>query len=228
MSNFRLTGNAPLMPRLLLALALVAVLCHVDNLMTVLQPLQEMEQSINDDLDDDEDKPQNEPLMRYIQARYKVPADTAQRLVNGAYAASKETGLSPTLILAVSARESSFDHLSDNGSDKGLMQVNPRWHPDRVAEVGDVSGLFDVKLGMLAGARILKQYAEATNYDLPRALSRYNGDSTNRYANGVLQEKRLFDQAVYRPGLKKRANCSSSTPGCYTPQGPLTHRGHIS
>ena len=215
MRNPRWTMLHDIVPRLLLALSLVAVLCHVDNFMLALQPLQDQEQSSPDDFF--EERPRNPDLSRFLEARYRVPPDVAARIVNGAYAAAAETKQSPTLILAMVAVESRANPLSDNGADKGLMQVNPRWNPDRVAEVGGVSGLFDVNLNMRAGARILQRNTEATKGDIRKALRRYNGGTfDNGYAAKVLAEKSLIDKVAYRNGMKPRPSCKEKGVRCYT------------
>lgn len=218
------------LPRALAVLMLVAALCHVDNLLTAVQPY------LQDDVVDpyereleEEVQPQHDRLSRFISARYKVPPDIARETVEAAREASAEVDLPISLILAVIAVESSFDRYSDNGCCKGLMQVNPPAHPEKVKEIGGVSGLFDIRLGVRTGTRILKEYLNQKNQNLEKALLRYNGATTpNEYPDKVLAEKKLYDKVRAEPPLvRKKKRCSTGQPGCYTPQVQFNNRGQI-
>jgi hypothetical protein len=146
-------GIIGFIPRILAVLAAVAVLCHMDALFDTI-PVEEedlepqMVHVYNAPLEDRRVK----LLSSFIQARFKTNDHVAEAAATAAIQASKDTGLPATLILAVAGVESSFKPHSDNGYDKGIMQVNPRWHPKKVAAIGGPSKLFDVSLGIKTGA----------------------------------------------------------------------------
>ena len=107
--------------------------------------------------------------------------------------ASKLTGLPRTLILAVIAVESSFNPMavSSKGA-RGLMQVMPEAHPEKVRMVGGEEMLHEVETGIQVGARILREY-QSRSRDLRAALQRYSGAAT-QYEEKVLARKREFDR----------------------------------
>ncbi len=89
-------------------------------------------------------------------------------------------------MLAVIDVESNFDRYAiSSASALGLMQIMPFW----VNELGhdDKNVLFDIRLNVLLGCRILKYYLDMENGDLRRALGRYNGSLGKRkYPNKVI------------------------------------------
>ena len=130
-----------------------------------------------------------------IAARYRIAEAEAQRFVLLAKSAAKDTGLPPALILAVMARESSFQPSAFNRGDSGLMQVNPRWHPEKVAEVGGRQALFRPEINVMVGSRILKEYVEMSNGNIRQGLRRYNGiGKANNYPELVMNEMALISR----------------------------------
>lgn len=132
-------------------------------------------------------------LATHITQRYRVASPHATRVVRVAGNASKFTGLSHTLILAVIAVESSFNPsaVSSKGA-RGLMQVMPHAHPEKVRMIGGVEMLHDVETGIHVGARILREY-HVRSGSLRLALQRYSGGASN-YEDKVLARKRDFDR----------------------------------
>jgi len=147
------------------------------------------------------DKARSEALAGFIRTEFKNSAHIADKLARTSLQVARETGVSATLVLAVAGVESSLRPNADNGVDKGLMQVNPRWHPEKVARIGGAHKLFDLRLGMLTGARVLAEYTRAADGDQVAALLRYNGaTSMNKYPGKVLTLKRKFDTALLQAG----------------------------
>ena len=137
------------------------------------------------------------PLIEVIKTKYNVSQPLAKRIVQAANGAAKDTGVSPTLILAVAARESSFDPKAVNNKDLGLMQVNRKWHADKVREAGGVQAMFHPETNLKVGSRILASFVGMESGSEWRGLRRYNGkDKTNAYPDEVLSLKRDFDQAL--------------------------------
>jgi hypothetical protein len=119
--------------------------------------------------------------------------------VGAAREAGREVGLDPLLILAVMAVESRFNPVAESlvGA-KGLMQVVPRHHLDKLMEHGGADAVLDPVTNIALGARILKEYIRRTG-SLEGGLQFYNGalaDPTSQYAQKVLAERERLQQAV--------------------------------
>jgi soluble lytic murein transglycosylase-like protein len=103
--------------------------------------------------------------------------------------------------------ESSFNPLAESvmGA-KGLMQIIPKWHREKLERLGGDEALFDPEANILLGARILKEYVHRTG-TLQAGLQFYNGaffDETAQYARKVMAERARL-QAVLRGGTETRA-----------------------
>ena len=74
-----------------------------------------------------------------------------------------EVGLDPLLVLAVIAVESRFNPIAESGMGaKGLMQIIPRFHLDKLRAAGGEDAVFDPESNILVGARILQEYVYRT------------------------------------------------------------------
>jgi soluble lytic murein transglycosylase-like protein len=83
---------------------------------------------------------------------------------------------------------------------KGLMQVVPRQHLDKLVEHGGEDAVLDPATNIALGARILKEYIRRTG-SLEAGLQFYNGalaDPSSQYAQKVFAEKERLQQAVRR------------------------------
>lgn len=85
-------------------------------------------------------------------------------------------GICPELLQALVFYESSNNpKAKSHGGDIGYMQINPRWHQDRMDRLG-VTDLTDGYDNILVGTDYLAELAEQYE-DIPLALMKYNGDS---------------------------------------------------
>ena len=66
---------------------------------------------------------------------------------------------------------------------KGLMQVIPRFHPEKFDPLGGEEAAFDLEANIMVGAQILKQYIRRAG-DLADALRMYVGASSDDKENG--------------------------------------------
>lgn len=239
MLRFTTQTQIQVVSRLLLVLAAVGVLCHADSFLSALMTTEaEDEVLVNvqtpvlkaarriTSASGAGPKPANVfTLSNFIKTRYRTSDKTAKTAASTAVQSSRETGLPATLILAVAGVESSFKPLSDNGVDKGIMQVNPKYHPEKVKAIGGPAKLFDVRLGMRTGALILKEYSDSSKSNVVKTLQRYNGSKTNVYPNKVLAEKKRFDRALMVAGVGKSTSaCKASSAVCYTSRNPYQTR----
>lgn len=138
-------------------------------------------------------------LVSYLSRRYRIAPDITEQFVGAAYDSGQQVGLDPLLILAVVAVESRFNPIAESlvGA-KGLMQVVPKHHQDKLSEHGGEDALLDPMINIALGASILKEYIRRTG-SLEAGLQFYNGalaDSSSQYAQKVIAEKERLQQAM--------------------------------
>lgn len=138
-------------------------------------------------------------LTRYIARKYRVADEVVGQLVHEAHLAGRQTGLDPLLLLAVMAVESSFNPIAESGfGAKGLMQVVPRFHYDKLADHGGEEAILEPRTNILVGAQILKSYMRQTG-SLEAGLQLYGGaadDPESAYAAKVLAEQERLRRAL--------------------------------
>lgn len=145
--------------------------------------------------------PQQRALADHLARRYRVALDATEDLVSEAHSAGAATGLDPLLILAVIAVESSFNPIAESGfGAKGLMQVVPRFHLDKLAAHGGEHAVLNPGTNILVGAKILREYVRRTG-TLEDGLQLYAGaaeDPAQGYAQKVIAEQQRLKRVVAR------------------------------
>ena len=131
-----------------------------------------------------------------------------RKLVGAAHEAGSRTGVDPLLILAVMAVESSFNPIAESvmGA-KGLMQVMPRYHQDKLDAHGGEDAVFDPMTNIMVGARILKDAVRRGGGLMP-GLQLYNGafgDENQQYAQKVMAVKERLQLMIKRPRARTAA-----------------------
>lgn len=140
---------------------------------------------------DEVSNPRQKALATYLSRKYKVSIDATEQLVGAAHEVGGKTGVDPLLILAVMAIESRFNPIAESvvGA-KGLMQVIPKYHQDKLEAHGGEDAVLDPMTNITVGARILKEYIRRTG-SVESALQYYAGaldDSSSQYAQKVMAE----------------------------------------
>ena len=111
-------------------------------------------------------------------------------------------GIDPAIIFAICYRESSYNPavIGDQGEAFGLMQIQPRWHSDRMARLGctDLLNPFqNVTVGIDYVAEQLSRYGG----DVGKALVAYNVGhyygTITRYAQEVLAKAEELRGTTY-------------------------------
>ncbi len=145
-------------------------------------------------------------LSAYFARRYMVAAQATSRWVGAAYDAAEEVGLDPLLVLAVISVESRFNPVAESAMGaKGLMQIIPRFHRDKLEDLGGEEAVLDPETNIRVGARILQEYVYRTG-TLEAGLQSYNGatsDESAQYAQRILAERSRLDE-VLRAALKSQ------------------------
>ncbi|MCX7142048.1 MAG: lytic transglycosylase domain-containing protein [Proteobacteria bacterium] len=147
-------------------------------------------------------------LAVYLSRRYKVALDATEQLVGAAHEAGHRQGMDPLLILAVMAVESRFNPIAESvmGA-KGLMQVIPKFHQDKLEEHGGEDSVFDPMTNILVGTSILKDAMRRGGGLMP-GLQLYAGafgDDAQQYAQKVVAEKERLQQTLKRAQPQPRA-----------------------
>ena len=138
-------------------------------------------------------------LAEFLARRYKVSPAVTLEFVQIAHAEGKRVGLDPLLVMAVIAVESSYNPIAESEvGAKGLMQIIPKYHGDKLAEFGGEKAVFNPESNIRVGTRILREYLARTG-NLSIALQMYAGaleDSNDTYTNKVLAEKQRLQRVV--------------------------------
>jgi hypothetical protein len=138
-------------------------------------------------------------LSEFVARRYRVSQDAAFDLVTLAHGAGSQLHLDPLLIIAVIAVESRFNPIAESSAGaKGLMQIIPKFHGDKLEEFGGEQAVFEPAANIHVGARILKEYLRRTG-NLGIALQMYAGalaDDEDQYTRKVLNERHRLVQVV--------------------------------
>jgi soluble lytic murein transglycosylase-like protein len=144
-------------------------------------------------------------LAEFLARKYRVSERMIFNLVGMAHAAGRQIGIDPLLIIAVMAVESRFNPIAESlAGAKGLMQVIPKYHADKLQNYGGEDAVFDPQVNILVGTQILKEYIARTG-NLSIALQMYAGalnDSEDVYTTRVMNEKQRLQQVVNRPGSR--------------------------
>lgn len=122
---------------------------------------------------------------------FDVPLE--HKLQDYIFALCEEKSIDPAIIIAMIDKESKFDIdiIGDKGKSYGLMQIQPRWHKERMEELG-VTDLLDPYQNVTVGIDILAELLESGE-SLEWALMAYNGGHS--YANRLESEGRLSTYA---------------------------------
>lgn len=142
-----------------------------------------------------------DPKMRraldYVSRHYHVSNEALVPIFAAAQAAASELRLDPLLIIAVIGVESGFNPFSQSvvGA-KGLMQVIPRFHLDKVPDNAGAQAFLDPVTNVVIGARVLKE-SISRNGGVEEGLQQFAGainDPERRYSSKVLAERQRLEQ----------------------------------
>lgn len=133
-----------------------------------------------------------EPVAKVLPKYYEVPLDTeTQDLLR---AACEESGIDMELALAVIWKETDFRNIEgDGGNSLGYMQIQPRWHADRMERLG-VSDLMEPAGNFRVGCDFLAELLE--DHALAYALTAYNSGKAvvSPYAETVMDYMELLKE----------------------------------
>ena len=138
-------------------------------------------------------------VTEFISKRYRVAQDATAGFVATAYRAGTEWKVDPLLILAVMAVESRYNPVAESQQGaKGLMQVIPKFHAEKLVEHGGEGALLDPNVNIQVGAQILREYLRRFG-ETETALQMYAGafdEPNSAYAFKVLAERARLEQML--------------------------------
>lgn len=144
--------------------------------------------------------PQMRNALGYVQRRYKVSPEALIPVFEVAQIIGTERRIDPLLILSIIAIESRFNPFAESAMGaKGLMQVIPRFHTDKLPAGANERSLLDPVINVQVGVKVLEE-AIRRQGGLVAGLQQYAGssDPEGAYATKVLAEKERLEQAARR------------------------------
>ena len=137
----------------------------------------------------------------FVSRRYRVAPEALIPIFEAAQAVGRERRLDPLLIIAIIGIESRFNPFAESASGaKGLMQVIPGYHLDKVPQGAGLQPFLDPVTNIQVGVHVLEE-AIRWRGSLTAGLQHYGGaseDPESGYANKVLAEKERIEQAARR------------------------------
>lgn len=141
---------------------------------------------------------------------FDIPISEA--LENHIYGLCCDYEIAPEIIFAIIEIESSWDAsaVGDNGKSVGLMQIQERYHYDRIERLG-VTDLFDPFENVQVGIDFLASLIKRNGGNLEKALIAYNagqnGAETNYFSKGIYSnaysQKVLEKAKILREGMNE-------------------------
>lgn len=147
-----------------------------------------------------EAKPQFAAVLDYLKRRYRVSPEAVMPIVEVAELIGRERRIDPLLILAIIGIESGFNPFAESSlGARGLMQVIPRFHMDKLPDGATGSVFLDPVANIRIGASVLEEAIRRRGGLVP-GLQYYAGSSNadGVYANKVMAEKARLEQAAAR------------------------------
>ena len=138
--------------------------------------------------------------LTYVAQRYKVSVDAVRPVLEAVQVIGQEQRIDPLLIVAVIGVESGFNPFAESTMGaKGLMQIIPRFHRDKLPTGLDARAFLDPVTNIRVGALVLQEAIERRG-GVAAGLQYYGGssDSERLYANKVLAERARLERAAQR------------------------------
>ncbi|MBP6709089.1 MAG: transglycosylase SLT domain-containing protein [Candidatus Accumulibacter sp.] len=145
--------------------------------------------------------PRLQRALDFVSRRYRVAPEALIPVFEAAQVVGRERRVDPLLIIAIIGIESRFNPFAESvvGA-KGLMQVIPGYHLDKVPQGAGENPFLDPVTNIQVGVHVLEE-AIRWRGSLTGGLQHYGGapqDPETRYANKVLAEKERLEQAARR------------------------------
>ena len=127
--------------------------------------------------------------------------ELSEDLQNHVFTLCEEKQIDPAIIVAMCWKESTCnpDQIGDDGNAFGLMQVQPRWHYERMLRL-DCTDLLDPYQNITVGVDFLSELLERYG-SIDKALTAYNkghyAGTVTHYASSVLEQAEALRGDTY-------------------------------
>lgn len=130
-----------------------------------------------------------------VKAVYNVPLD--QELQFFIIQLCEKHHIDPAVVISIIDAESDFDAdaVGDSGNSFGLMQIQARWHEERMDKLG-ATDLLNPKQNIAVGVDYLAELIDHYDGNLEMALMAYNAGQLGAYNN-------YFSQGIYSNDYSK-------------------------
>lgn len=110
------------------------------------------------------------------ETKYKVAAKDIVRMVNAVFKEATKHNLDPFLIIGMIKTESTFKpSISNRSGAKGLMQVIPRYHRDKIRG----RNIMNIETNVEVGVQVYADCLSNNNYNMKKASRCYSGGAKN-------------------------------------------------
>ena len=117
----------------------------------------------------------------------------AETIVLHVFKEAKRHKIDPLLLLAIIRSESTFySNAKSNKGARGLMQVLPRWHRDKIRG----RNINDIGVNIEVGTMIINDCLKKHNDNVNRALGCYLGAYSAKYVAGISKTHRELKQLL--------------------------------
>lgn len=121
----------------------------------------------------------------------------ARTIVDTAHKSANSYGFDPVMLLAIMWVESGFRPKASNSyGAKGLMQVVPRFHEDKIGK----KNILNIKTNIDVGTQVLSECFDNNNMYLKAAVRCYSGGASPKY----LKKLRKIHVQIQRADLEMR------------------------
>lgn len=131
-----------------------------------------------------EEEPKAEPVVEIVEEvqTYDIPLDDEFQLF--VIDLCEENHIDPAVVFAMMYRESGFNAaaVGDKGNSLGLLQIQPRWHEERMARL-ECFDLLDPEQNITVSVDLLAELLEKYEGNIEMALTAYNMGCSGAYKN---------------------------------------------
>ena len=130
------------------------------------------------------------PVVQFIlRTNRTLTEQQAVAISEAIHSAASEFSLDPLLLVTIASVESKFNAKAVCGASRGMFQIIPRYHQDKITQGylrWGTKDIYNVQLNAWLGAKILSEYIGRT-HTMRAALSKYNGSYDGSYAEKILR-----------------------------------------
>lgn len=130
----------------------------------------------------------------------------ATKIAKTVFSETRDHRIDPFLVVSMIYAESMFQVKAKSAAGaKGLMQVMPRWHRDKIAN----RNIFDIQTNIEVGLQILQDCLLKVKDRTTHGLKCYSGGASKKYEQRILSAHSSLKQAVVMARFENEAPISA-------------------